>query len=314
MMQVKELNYQGNRLVYRTKGKGPVVMLLHGFGEDGTVWKGQFDLFPNHQLIIPDLPGSGMSEMIEDMSMEGLADAVNVIMAASLPSEAKPPQSPKGEVPIAQGPLNQDASNVSVSLQSEDCELDNPSLGGRGALIGHSMGGYITLAFAEKYPDRLNAFGLFHSTAFADSEEKKRTRKKGIDFIKQHGASAFLKTSIPNLYAPVTKENKPELIEEQLAGVNNFSAEALVSYYEAMMQRPDRADQLQNSKVPVLFVMGKHDAAVPLEDSLKQCHLPKVSYIHILEFSGHMGMIEEETEANNILSNFIATTEMITYT
>jgi pimeloyl-ACP methyl ester carboxylesterase len=65
--------------------------------------------------------------------------------------------------------------------------------------------------------------------------------------------------------------------------------------------------------VPVLFVMGRHDAAVPLEDVLKQCHLPKVSYIHILEASAHNGMIEEATQANMILSKFIATIEMSTY-
>ena len=56
-MQTKEFNYKGKKLVYRTAGTGPVVVLLHGFGEDGTVWKGQYDLFPRHQLLIPDLPG-----------------------------------------------------------------------------------------------------------------------------------------------------------------------------------------------------------------------------------------------------------------
>src|SRR5215207_7591047 len=54
-------------------------------------------------------------------------------------------------------------------------------------MIGHSMGGYVTLAFAEKYPASLNGFALFHSSAFADSEEKRETRKRGIQFIEQHG-------------------------------------------------------------------------------------------------------------------------------
>jgi pimeloyl-ACP methyl ester carboxylesterase len=180
--------------------------------------------------------------------------------------------------------------------------------------IGHSMGGYVALAFAEKYPEFLKAVGLFHSTAFADTEEKKETRRKGISFIQQHGGPEFLKTTIPNLYAPVTKEVRPELIEQQLAGVNNFSGEALVRYYEAMMQRPDRTEVLRNSKVPVLFIMGRFDTAVPLEDMLKQCHLPKVSYIHILERSGHNGMIEEGPESNKNLSDFITTIEMSTYT
>jgi pimeloyl-ACP methyl ester carboxylesterase len=77
----------------------------------------------------------------------------------------------------------------------------------------------------------------------------------------------------------------------------------------AMIQRPDRTPVLKQSKVPVLFVMGQHDTAVPLQDGLKQCHLPQLSYIHILERTGHMGMIEERERANLILSQFVITIE-----
>jgi pimeloyl-ACP methyl ester carboxylesterase len=267
-MQTGEFHYKGKKLFYRTTGEGPLVVLLHGFGEDSTIWKGQYDIFPHHRLLIPDLPGSGRSEAIEDMSMEGLAEAVKAMIA---------PPPPKG--------------------------------GGGAVLIGHSMGGYITLAFAEKYPELLRGFGLFHSTAFADSEEKKETRRKGIRFIEEHGAAEFLKTATPNLYAPQSREQHPHWIEEHLALVHNFSAENLVHYYMAMIQRPDRTPVLKQSKVPVLFVMGQHDTAVPLQDGLKQCHLPQLSYIHILERTGHMGMIEERERANLILSQFVITIE-----
>lgn len=278
-MQVKEFNYKGKKIVYRTNGEGPLLVLLHGFGEDGTIWKNQYDIFLNHQLIIPDLPGSGESEMIDDMSMEGMADAIYYLI--------------------------------------EDVSGTSPLSGRRGAggeaacLIGHSMGGYITLAYAEKYPETLNAFGLFHSTAYSDSEEKKETRRKGIKFIQEHGGYEFLKTAIPNLYSPESKQKRPHLIEEQLETLRNVKAEALVSYYEAMMQRPDRTDVLRNSKVPVLFVLGKYDTAVPLEEGLKLCHLPRVSYIHVLENSGHTGMVEEEEKSNKILSDFVTTIENI---
>lgn len=236
--------------------------MLHGFGEEGSVWRNQFDLFTDHQLLIPDLPGSGESEAIDDMSMEGLASAVKEL-------------------------------------------VNNLQPGKRSTLIGHSMGGYVALAFAEKYPDSLNAFGLFHSTAFPDSEEKRETRQKGIRFIQEHGAFEFLKTTTPNLFAPKTKEENGGVIDEQLATVRNFSAENLVSYYEAMMQRPDRTDVLRNSQVPVLFVLGKYDAAVPVEDGWKLCHLPHLSYIHHLENAGHMGMLEEVAETAQLLTRFV---------
>jgi pimeloyl-ACP methyl ester carboxylesterase len=209
-----------------------------------------------------------------------------------------------GPSPVGKG------ANKIESSKSGRGALNTPSLGSGGAiLIGHSMGGYITLAFAEKYPFQLSAFGLFHSTAFADSEEKKEVRQKGIRFMEEHGAAEFLKTAIPNLYSPQTKEAHPEWIREHLAVVHNFSAPVLVSYYKAMMQRPDRTDVLKTSHLPVLFVMGQHDSAVPLQDGLKQCHLPHLSYIHILEQSGHMGMIEEKEETNRILVEFVNTIE-----
>lgn len=268
-MEKKESLYKGKKLCYRVAGKGPVVMLLHGFGEDGEIWKEQFSLFPHHTLLIPDLPGSGSSEAIEDMSMEGLAAAVKAVLDA-------------------------EAGEAATMV-----------------LIGHSMGGYITLAFAENYKERLRGFGLFHSSGFADSKEKKEIREKAIRFIRGQGAAAFLKTAIPNLYAPASKEQHPRWIEEHLSMAYNFSDENLVSYYMAMIQRPDRTAVLRESTVPVLFVLGQHDAAVPLQDGLKQCYLPQIAYIHILEKAGHMGMIEEKNRAAQLMLQFITTTEKI---
>ena len=63
-MQEKAFSYGGKKIVYRTAGEGSPVVLLHGFGEDGTIWEGQYGLFPGHRLLIPDLPGSGQSEAI----------------------------------------------------------------------------------------------------------------------------------------------------------------------------------------------------------------------------------------------------------
>jgi pimeloyl-ACP methyl ester carboxylesterase len=273
-MQQKEISYNGKRLFYRLQGEGPLVVLLHGFGEDGTVWKSQFNIFSKHTLIVPDLPGSGQSEMIEDMSMEGLAEVVREI-------------------------IKEETNNQSLRIDSSPLGL------GGVILIGHSMGGYITLAYAEKYPDDLAAFGLFHSTAFADTEEKKETRRKGIAFVEKHGAFEFLKTAIPNMYGPATKEANPQLIEEHLQSLQQFSKAALIAYYESMIKRPDRTQVLKQNKFPVLFVLGKFDTAVPLQDGLQQSHLPGVSHVHILENSGHMGMCEEIDKSNDLLRKFV---------
>jgi len=69
-MQEKEISHKHKTIYYRAIGEGPVVVLLHGVPFDGSLWKNQFDAFPGYKLIIPDLPGSGRSEMIADMSMK----------------------------------------------------------------------------------------------------------------------------------------------------------------------------------------------------------------------------------------------------
>ncbi len=168
------------------------------------------------------------------------------------------------------------------------------------------MGGYITLALAEKYYNHISAFGLFHSTAFADSEEKKAVRRKGIEFINEHGAFEFLKTATPNLYSPDTKLHNPRLVEKQISSLSYFTSEALIAYYNAMIQRPDRTSVLKTSKIPILFIMGEYDNAIPLQDGLKQCHFAENSYIHILRNSGHMGMQEETEKTNTILTDFLS--------
>ncbi|HQX72898.1 MAG TPA: alpha/beta hydrolase [Chitinophagaceae bacterium] len=258
----KEIQITGKKIYYRIIGEGNPVMLVHGFGEDGTVWKNQVEFLKDKfRIIIPDLPGSGKSELIENSSLEDMAEVLHQI------------------------------------IHEEDID--------HCVMIGHSMGGYITLAFAEMYWNHLTAFGLFHSSAYADSKEKITTRQKGIEFINEHGAFAFLKTATPNLFSPLTKAENPGLIDKQINSLDNFSPAALVSYYEAMISRPDRTAILLQATVPVLFIIGKYDNAVPPEDSLQQCHLPEKSYIHMLNRSGHMGMLEEPQQSNQILEKFL---------
>ena len=148
-------------------------------------------------------------------------------------------------------------------------------------IFGHSMGGYIALAFAEKYDKRLNGFGLLHSSSFPDTDEKRSVRKKGIEFMKQHGGFEFLKTSTPNLFSPQTKDKMPALVDEFIDSLRNFEAPSLVSYYEAMMQRPDRTAVLKKINVAVLLIAGEYDNAVPLKDSLSLAHLPRKAYLRL---------------------------------
>jgi len=172
-------------------------------------------------------------------------------------------------------------------------------------LIGHSMGGYISLAFAEKYPSTLRALGLFHSSSYADSAEKKESRDKNTRFIQKNGGVAYVEQSLPGLYSEAFAAEHPEEITKQIERYANFNPDSLVMYLAAMKQRPATTEVLKSLTKPILFIMGEEDKAVPVGDMLEQSHLPQISYIHILTRAAHMGMIENTSLCNSFVDHFL---------
>jgi pimeloyl-ACP methyl ester carboxylesterase len=273
----RTIAYKSSILHYREEGEGFPVLLLHGLAEDGTLWDTQMDfLRKDYRLIIPDLPGSGRSLLPDG-------------------DRSSNPGTPS---PFGIAPSIDELADAVKTL------CDKAGVG-QCILIGHSMGGYVALAFAQKYPDRLRALGLFHSTAYPDGEEKKASRRKTIDFIRKNGSSAFIRQSIPNLFSENSREKHPELIKGLIDRYSGFQPEALIYYQEAMIARPDRTSVLQHFAGPVLFIIGGQDNAVSLDDSLRQSHIPTLSQIFILENTGHMGMLEDPSRSNRFLQSFI---------
>lgn len=172
-------------------------------------------------------------------------------------------------------------------------------------LLGHSMGGYITLAFAELYPERLTGFGLIHSTAYADSEEKKANRLKAVELMDQYGAGAFLRNTIPTLFAVNFKKEYPQIVQYQIDQAAHFDTKACQQYTLAMRNRPNRTSVLESNPLPILFVIGTEDIAAPLTDLLGQVKLPLHASIHILENVGHMGMLEAADTMTKHIMDFV---------
>lgn len=173
-------------------------------------------------------------------------------------------------------------------------------------MIGHSMGGYVALAYAEQYAHKLQGLGLFHSTAFADNDEKKNARIKNADFIRKHGSAKFIEQSTPNLFSEAFRQNQPRVVNELIQRYSSFSPATLVAYTEAMMNRPDRTHVLKNFNKPVLLIMGEFDNAVPLEQGLKLCQIADFTYIYIATQSGHMGMLEEPEFCLKAVQDFLS--------
>lgn len=167
-------------------------------------------------------------------------------------------------------------------------------------VMGHSLGGYVTLALAERHPDLLAGYGLFHSTSFADSPEKKTNRNRIIEFVQRHGVLPFVETFVPGLFY---NKHHPAIpgVHEIAAGTR---AETLIQYAEAMRDRRDRTEVLGRVALPSLIIAGKEDSAVPVADSRKMAKSGQNTTYCELEMVAHMGFLEAPEECREITTSF----------
>jgi pimeloyl-ACP methyl ester carboxylesterase len=175
------------------------------------------------------------------------------------------------------------ASAVQAFLQSIAVE--------KASLMGHSLGGYIALAMAERYPEQVARLILVNSTVFADSEEKKQQRNQTISFVEKHGASVFLKTFAPSLFSEKQRLEQPEKVRFLLEITSGSSKEALLAYTEAMRDRKARADVLR--QCPSLFIAGAEDSLLGRDAIEKHRSLFAAGHFHVLEDCGHVAMLEQ---------------------
>ena len=172
-------------------------------------------------------------------------------------------------------------------------------------MIGHSMGGYVALAFAGLFPKKLIGLGLVHSNVYKDDEAKIATRKKAITLMEKTGKVPFLEATYSGLFYNLAAAKA--MIAQLLLIAKKFDVFTLVGYSKAMMQRQDSTLLIQNLSVPVLFIIGKHDKIIPFKIALCQSHLAPLSYVYILRGTAHMGMLEECEKTALILQNFCLT-------
>jgi len=161
-------------------------------------------------------------------------------------------------------------------------------------ILGHSMGGYVTMAFASMYPEILTGICLFHSGALEDTDEAKRNRERTIEIVKtnhQHFISQF----IPDLFAPANRDRFKTEIESLQEEARLTPADGIIAALSGMKERRSHLDTLINASFPILFVGGKQDPRIPVDRILSQSALPRHSEVLLLDGCGHMGHIEATT-------------------
>lgn len=187
---------------------------------------------------------------------------------------------------------------ASVANSVKEC-LDERGIG-QCIVVGHSLGGYVALSLVNQYPHRIKAFSLFHSTAFADSEERKASRNKVIEFVEQHGVEPFIRSFIPPLFSHQQAPYVQAVVDLALT----TPKETLIAYTAAMRDRPDHTDVLQGFAGEILFVAGEKDTVVPVQSIEKQVVISKSPTLVRLSASAHMGMFEEPAAAAASLRKF----------
>lgn len=171
-------------------------------------------------------------------------------------------------------------------------------------MVGHSMGGYVTLAFAEKYEHNLRGFALFHSHAAADPEEKKKDRNRAIQVVKRNPV-VLINELVPNLFAEGNRKKFILDIEELIRNASSMTKQGIVNCMEGMKDRADRRNILQNARVPVLLMLGKKDPIMNFDSLKPQAELSEQIQLVSLEETGHMGFIESKEESLLAIKRFI---------
>jgi pimeloyl-ACP methyl ester carboxylesterase len=156
----------------------------------------------------------------------------------------------------------------------------------KAVICGHSMGGYVALAFAEKFPEHLSGLGLITTHAAADSKAKQKDRYQMVEAVREKGTVALAESLAPKL----TKEDSVRRQCQQiLAGTN---PDGIIGALMGMAERPPRMDLLPEIEGPALVVAGKEDQIIEVEIAQQMAGSLTQGRFLLIEDAGHMPMIE----------------------
>ncbi|MDP3946656.1 MAG: alpha/beta hydrolase [Lutibacter sp.] len=170
--------------------------------------------------------------------------------------------------------------------------------------VGHSMGGYVALAFAKLFPESVKGLCLMNSTALPDSEEKKLSRDRAIKAVKQNHKT-FVRIAIPMLFAEKNREIFLKEIEQITKEALQLSSQGIIAALEGMKIRKNQTSIYKTANFPIQMVIGKQDPALDYDSLINQTKNTKVK---VIEFpDGHMSHVENKEKLIKNLSDFIKT-------
>jgi pimeloyl-ACP methyl ester carboxylesterase len=172
-------------------------------------------------------------------------------------------------------------------------------------MAGHSLGGYVTLAFLQLFPDKLTGYSLFHSHPFSDSKDIINKREHEIMLVNSGKKYLIYPENIKKMFADTSLDRFANEFERSKNIASSIREEGITAVLKGMMARPSRADLMEAGKVPCLWILGLKDNYIPCEQMQNRVKLPPNARLVILKNSGHLGFIEERDLAAGALRDFI---------
>ncbi|KAA3647449.1 MAG: alpha/beta hydrolase [Bacteroidetes bacterium] len=172
----------------------------------------------------------------------------------------------------------------------------------KAVLVGHSLGGYVCLAYAEKYPDKLHGLIMINSTANSDSTERISSRNQLINLVKQNKDRA-IETLIPSFFVGESLKIK-RLKSKYLKEAKKCTTRGIIASIEGMKIRNEREIILKFAPFPYLYIIGEQDPILDKETLISQVELGEKGFKLMLENSAHMSFLEEEEKVYKAIKQF----------
>lgn len=254
------LDYKNAAIFYTDSGKGPAVVLIHGFLENTTMWNVIIpELSKRNRVIAIDLLGHGKSDCIGyTHSMELFAETLEAVLK---------------------------------KVRIRKC-----------ILVGHSLGGYVALAFAEKHPKRVKGLCLMNSTSNEDTADRKLLRTRANKMVHKN-FSNLVRMSFTNLFSEESRIVFKDQMKNALSEAMQTPIQGYIAGQEGMKLRPNRNHVLAENSFKKLIIVGKKDAALDYKTSLEE--VEKTNSKHVVLPQGHMSHIENLEKLILILKDFL---------
>jgi pimeloyl-ACP methyl ester carboxylesterase len=172
-------------------------------------------------------------------------------------------------------------------------------------LTGHSLGGYVALAFLELFPEMLAGYCLFHSHPFEDSPEAIEKRRREIKIVASGKKELMYPDNVARMFADKNLERFRDKLLDSRRIASQIQAQGIISVLEGMIARPSRLILFGEGRVPCLWILGLMDNYIPCEAIQKRVSVPANAEVAILSESGHLGFVEEEERSLVIITEFI---------